>query len=273
MAQTDPTSHEGASTDALAEPETDAGPGQGRARSPERRCIATMERRPQADMIRFVLSPDGVVTPDLAAKLPGRGAWVLASREALAAAVKRNAFSRAFKAPARIEDGLIDQVEALIVKGLLDRLGLARRSGELAVGFEGVREAIRLAPPGVVIEASDGAADSRGKVLALLLGVHGADSSSSGAEILAQGEDSGEQPPYIPVVGCFSSLELGMALGRERVIHACLRSGRFAQNWLDELRRLAGFRRLQPLAWTSPKANGAEDVPRSSAAGRIGPTD
>ena len=68
----------------IQEAETDAGPpraGKAGARDPERRCIVAMERRPQGEMIRFVLSPDGQVTPDLAAKLPGRGAWVTASRK------------------------------------------------------------------------------------------------------------------------------------------------------------------------------------------------
>ena len=66
--------------------ETDAGPpraGKAGARDPERRCIVTMERRHQAEMIRFVVSPDRHVTPDLAARLPGRGAWVTSSREAI----------------------------------------------------------------------------------------------------------------------------------------------------------------------------------------------
>ena len=56
-------------------------------------------------MIRFVLSPDSQVTPDLAARLPGRGAWVTASREAIELAVKKGAFSRAFKAQVKVAPG------------------------------------------------------------------------------------------------------------------------------------------------------------------------
>ena len=40
-------------------------------------------------------------------------------------------------------------------------------------------------------------------------------------------------------MGCFSADELGMALGRERVIHACLKQGRFARSWMGELSRLS----------------------------------
>ena len=42
--------------------ETDAGPpraGKAATREPERLCIATMQSRPQGEMIRFVLSPEG----------------------------------------------------------------------------------------------------------------------------------------------------------------------------------------------------------------------
>jgi hypothetical protein len=225
------------------EAETDAGPGRsggkragGADASPLRRCIVTMERLPQDQMIRFVLGPDRAVVPDLAAKLPGRGAWVTASAEAVGAAASKGAFARAFKAPAKASPNLSAEVEKLLAKRTLDQLGLARRAGELILGFEQVREAIRKAAPACLLEASDGAEDGRGKVLALLQGVHGPDASSEGER-----PENRELPP---VAGCFSADELGMALGRGRVIHACLKQGRFARSWMGELARLSGFRRV-----------------------------
>ena len=110
--------------------ETDAGPpraGKAGMRDPERRCIATMERRPQGEMIRFVLSPDGQVTPDLAARLPGRGAWVTSSREAIETAQKKGAFARAFKAQVKIAPDIAAQTEKLLVARILDQLGLVNR--------------------------------------------------------------------------------------------------------------------------------------------------
>ena len=47
-----------------------------------RKCIATGQVLPTAELIRFVVGPDGTVVPDLAAKLPGRGMWVSADRAA-----------------------------------------------------------------------------------------------------------------------------------------------------------------------------------------------
>ncbi len=41
--------------------------------------ICTVTGSP-ADLIRFVVDPDGAVVPDVAGRLPGRGMWVSASR-------------------------------------------------------------------------------------------------------------------------------------------------------------------------------------------------
>ena len=42
----------------------------------QRTCIITGETDNSSNLIRFVISPDGSLTPDLAEKLPGRGAYL-----------------------------------------------------------------------------------------------------------------------------------------------------------------------------------------------------
>ena len=257
-------------------PETDAGPlraGKGGRESsgsdPERRCIVTMERRPQSEMIRFVLSPDGEAVADLAARLPGRGAWVTATREAIADAAKKGAFSRAFKTQARTGPDFVAKVEQLLTRRVLDQLGLAKRAGELTLGFEQVREALRGVAPACLIEASDGAEDGRGKMLSLLRAVHGPERDSSGKPVVQ--DEQAEIHRLPPVIGCFSANELGMALGRERVIHACLKQGRFAQGWMGELTKLSGFRDVWPKDWQPSSARGGgrpeTDASHDAAAG------
>lgn len=194
----------------------------------ERRCIATQASLPDAALVRFVLGPDGVVVPDVAAKLPGRGAWVRANREAVDLAVRKNAFARAFKAQIKPPPGLADQTEALLAKRALDLLGLARRAGALALGAEQVESAIRARALTVLIEAADGAEDGRDKLQALHLG---------------------RWNKHAPVCGCFSAAELGIALGRARVIHACFVQERLALAWAAEIDRLSGFRALKPASW------------------------
>lgn len=89
------------------------------------------EVMPEARLIRFVAGPDGAVVPDLGRKLPGRGVWVEATREAVTAAVKKNSFARSAKAPLKPAPDLADQVEQLLVRRCLDQLGLARRRARL----------------------------------------------------------------------------------------------------------------------------------------------
>ncbi|MEQ1779805.1 MAG: RNA-binding protein [Hyphomonadaceae bacterium] len=240
---------------ALDAVETDAGPpraGKAASRDPERRCIATMERRPQGQLIRFVLSPDAQVTPDIAARLPGRGAWVTANRETLDIAIKRGAFARAFKAQVKLPADLSTLTETMLVRRALDMLGMAKRSGELISGFEQVREAVRASRPACMIEAAEVSADQRGKVLGLVKAIYGPD--PDGIE---------ENRPLPPVADCFSGDEMGMALGRERVVHACLKQGRIAHTWMGELARLSGFRRVwlpgwEPASAPEPGASGQD---------------
>jgi uncharacterized protein len=194
----------------------------------ERRCIATGESFPEARLIRFALAPDGAVTPDVAAKLPGRGAWVCAERAHVELARRKNAFARAFKAEAKASDDLAARTEALLERRCLDLLGLTRRAGALALGATQVEAAIRSRPALALIEAADGAEDGREKLMALHLGLWGA-------------------PPR--TTGCFSAADLGVALGRERVIHACLLQERLALAWAVEIGRLAGFRAIVPSSW------------------------
>src|ERR1700682_890042 len=77
------------------EEETDRGPNEAN-KDRARFCIATGEAKPIGEMIRYVVAPDGSVVPDIARKLPGRGAWLTASREALKIAIERKLFARAF---------------------------------------------------------------------------------------------------------------------------------------------------------------------------------
>lgn len=199
-----------------------------RRRERERRCIVSHESLPEARLIRFALAPDGVVTPDVAAKLPGRGAWVCADRASLETAARKGAFARAFKQPARAAPELADRVEALLARRCLDGLGLARRAGAVAMGATQVEDAIRSGAARLLIEAADGSQEGREKLMSLHIGLRG-------------------RPPA--AIGCFSAEELGVALGRERVIHACLLQERLASSWAAEIARLAGFRAIVPSSW------------------------
>lgn len=191
----------------------------------DRRCIVTGDNPPEDELVRFVLSPDGQVIPDVAAKLPGRGAWVRAKREIVDQAVKRNAFARAFKTSVKPPADLSDQVERALTQRCLDLLGLGRKASALVSGFDKVEEAIRSSRPLGLIEAVDGSISQRGKLKKLAYGLYGEEPSTT---------------------ACFTAAELGMALGRDRVIHACWLQERMARRWAAEIGRLSGFRTIIP---------------------------
>lgn len=226
-------------SDAASKPARANEPGGRRGR--ERKCIATGAVLPEAELVRFAVGPDGVITPDVAAKLPGRGVWVGATRQNLELAAKKGGFARSLKGPVKVPEGLADQTETLLARRCLDHIGLMRRAGALASGFDQVEAAIRAGKAYILIEAADGAEDGREKLLKLFAGLW-------------------NRPA--PVVGCYNAAELGMALGRDRVIHACVLQERMAQGWAAEIGRLSGFRSIVPGSW-----------PFSRLIGRLGPSD
>jgi ribosomal protein L7Ae-like RNA K-turn-binding protein len=167
------------------------------------------------------------VVPDLARKLPGRGLWVEALRGTLEQAVRKGAFSRAAKAQLKAPPDLADQVDQLLKTRLLQALGLARRSGELTWGYDKVSSAIAAGRAAWMIEAADGSADGRRKLLQI----------------------AARQPRPPRLIGIFSSAELGLALGLENVIHLAFLAGRGAGRWTLDVERLSGFRPLLPESW------------------------
>jgi len=195
--------------------------------SRERRDIVSGEVMDEARLIRFVAGPDGQAFPDLARKLPGRGMWVAADRASVEAAAKKGLFARSAKAPIKAPPALADQVAGLLRQRLLAALGLARKAGDLTSGFEKVSSAISSGKAAWLIEAADGAADGRGKLLRL----------------------ARHQAPPPGVVGLFTSTELGLALGGENVIHTAFLAGRAAERWAEDVRRLGGFSPLLPEDW------------------------
>ena len=193
----------------------------------ERRDIVSGQVMDEAKLIRFVAGPDGVVVPDLARKLPGRGLWVAADRASVETAAKKGLFARAAKAKVSAPQDLPAQVELLLKRRLLQGLGLARRAGELTSGFEKVSSAIETGRAAWLIVASDGAADGRRKLW---------------------GKTRKRTPPT-PVFGLFSAEELGLALGAENVIHTAFLAGRAADRWAQDALRLSGFCPLLPESW------------------------
>lgn len=214
----------------------------------ERRCVATRLALPVGELLRFVTAPDGTLTPDIRRKLPGRGVWTALSRQAVERAVSTRAFARSLKGPVTVSPSLADEVDALLARDALQSLSFANKAGLVVTGFGKVEAALsggRL--PAAWIEASDGAEDGRRKLMQALR------------------RRLGEGAGTVPLAECFASRDLGLALGRDLVIHAALKDGAAAGAFLDRWRRLVHFR-TRPLPEAAMPA-GADEFQKDVTAG------
>ena len=198
------------------------------AEGPLRRCIVTGEVQSPDLMVRFVEGPDHTVVPDVAHKLPGRGFWVVSSRDAIERARERGLFSKAAKSSVTCPADVAAQIERLLVQRCIDHLGLARRAGQIVIGFAQVEQAFRARDGRIaaLVEARESGPADRGKLVTYA-----------------------QRQGAIPVVGCLSEGEIGLAFSRESVVHAALTAGALAHRFVTEAQRLGGFRVLCPPDW------------------------
>lgn len=183
---------------------------------PQRRCIVTGETHDRARLLRFVVGPDGTIVPDVDARLPGRGLWLLPRRDIVERAVTKRLFARAARRPVVMSPELADRCEALLARRCGDALGLARRAGVAVAGYERVSEAVRRGNAALLLFALDGAEAGRRRMAAGARGV------TSAAALNAE--------------------ELSGVFGRERVAFVAVGPGALCSRLLTELTRLAGFR-------------------------------
>jgi predicted RNA-binding protein YlxR (DUF448 family) len=190
-------------------------------RASERRCIVTGDVCAKDGLIRFAISPDKIVVPDLAQNLPGRGLWVTASHDAIQTAARKNLFSKAAKQTVKADPNLADHVAQLMRKRCLEFIGLARRSGIAVLGQPQVEAALK------------------SKHLALLL--LASDASQTPEQLRS----------LIPAFCLLTRDELGAALGHEQIVYAGLK----AHGLTDKLKTaLAQLTKLSPPDLT--KVNG-----------------
>ncbi|AVW92496.1 RNA-binding protein [Celeribacter baekdonensis] len=181
----------------------------------ERSCIVTREAQPKRGLIRFVVSPDGLLVPDLSEKLPGRGIYVSAEREVLEEALKKRLFSKAARMDLTIPDGFVDLLEVGLTDRVVHLISLARKAGDAVCGFEKVKGWLADGRAKILLQASDGSERGKGKLWT---------------------------PEGGRWFGHLTSSELGLAFGRESVIHGALAGGGLSKRVVEEATRLMGVR-------------------------------
>ncbi|HJU32244.1 MAG TPA: RNA-binding protein [Hyphomicrobiaceae bacterium] len=208
-----------------------------------RLCALSRVSRPPEDLVRFVAGPDGTITPDLARRLPGRGVWIDATRQAVAAAVRQKAFARSLKRQVSVAPDLADLVERLMARRLLDALSLANKAGLVVTGFTKVEEMIGRGGAAVLLHAADAAADGTEKLDRKFKALAGKGDGSAAA------------------VRELTGAEMSLAMGRPNVIHAAAAEGGATRRLIEEARRLRRYRLGdQPGGDVPPQVNRTQDV-------------
>jgi predicted RNA-binding protein YlxR (DUF448 family) len=245
----------------------------------ERTCVVTRTSGSTAGLIRFVRGPDGIVVPDIAGKLPGRGVWVTGRRETVEEAARRRLFSRGFKADTAVPPDLGQTVDRLLAERALKSLSMARKAGRVVTGFGKVTTALSRGGVVAVLHATEAAEDGRRKVMQammrrarLLAEMKAADAADEDADDdhvdgepveadddhATVDEDDEEpetlhgsavpDPLTLPKVirGLFRVTDLDLALGGPNVIHAALLAGGASTSFLNNAAALARFRGGRP---------------------------
>ena len=238
-------------------PDTD--PDAPEERGPVRTCAVTRETHPPGEMVRFVLSPEGEVTPDIRCKLPGRGVWVTARADLVRLGVKRQVFARSLKPKAAKDKGAADGVkistrpdldvfvDRLLKADALQALSLANKAGLVVAGFAKVEAAIATGHVAALIHAPEGGHDGRRKL-----------GQSVRRRMEAGRQEGAEIAMTIADINIFTSAQLDLALGRANVIHAAILKKAAGAALLARARKLATYRSVPD---TSP---GAQLAPRDA---------
>ncbi|HEY1747568.1 MAG TPA: RNA-binding protein [Xanthobacteraceae bacterium] len=187
-----------------------------------RLCAATHTVRPVADLVRFVVGPVGEAVPDVKNKLPGRGIWITATRDALEEAIRRKLFARGFKRDVRLPADLVARTEMSLERAAVDALAIAGKAGAALTGFVKVETALE-----------------KGEAIALL---HAAEASADGKRKLAAARARQQPDRQPPVITFFTAAQLDLALQRPNVVHAAVLAGPASETFLARCQRLERFR-------------------------------
>jgi len=200
---------------------------------PERRCVLSMSVEPIEKMVRLVLGPEGILVPDVAARLPGRGVWVLTDGDTLEKAVTsgnlHKAVARSLKAKlskGAVPADLVALIDGILERRCLDRLGLEQRAGNLVTGFDKIKAALGkkgAGMPSLIVAATDAGEDGRVKIQRAV-GKH------------------------LPVARLFDRDALSKALGRENVVHVVLFKSGGTEKLKADISRLLSLRCQAPLS-------------------------
>lgn len=197
-------------------------------KGPERRCALTGESKVKAELIRFVLSPDDQLVPDLKANLPGRGVWITASKAAILQAVKKKIFHQRFAKQVHVSEQIADEIEDLLKRAALGQMKMAIKSGLALYGFTKLMAAIEKQTIIAIYHATEASPASTEKL------DYKFRTNSEQSGVL---EHNGLKKPF----NGFKTEELSLAFGQANVIHAGLKAGGATAAMIKATQRLCAY--------------------------------
>ena len=188
----------------------------GSRRDPLRTCVGCRASQPQAELIRYVLSPQGEVLVDYRHRLPGRGVYTCCDPACVQKAVERRQLQRGLKCAelqVDVEDVVISIVDALRQR-IENLIGMARKAGQVTSGSQAVLAGLK-----------------SGAELAFVL-----ISDDISAPIADKVRYSAEMR-QVELLQLFGKERIGGILGKGERSVAALEAGRMADALLFEVRR------------------------------------
>ena len=181
----------------------------------ERKCIVTGEVKPKEALLRFVVTQDGQLLPDLNKKFAGRGLYVSNSRQALAKALSGNLFVKAVRRNLKIQPDMLQTVEKLLYKKGLDSINLGIKAGAVVSGFEKVKDKLARGHVAFIIQASDAAPDGCRKI----------EQSAAG----------------LPVLKVYASADFDASLDRVNTMHLAVLKGPMEKMVYENVKKYQDF--------------------------------
>ncbi|MBP5352433.1 MAG: DUF448 domain-containing protein [Alphaproteobacteria bacterium] len=169
-----------------------------------RKCILSGKTASKDELLRFAVLPDGRLIPDFNKKLDGRGVYLSNSKQMLIGLTqKEKPLNKILHKNVVIDADLPQMVENILFQKALDAVNLARKAGDLVLGFEKVRMAITKGKAAFVIEAKDAGDDGKQKIAAMA--------------------------KEIETINVFDTAAMSNALNRENTVYLAILKGQTAE--------------------------------------------
>lgn len=183
-------------------------------------CIVSGSELPKQNMLRLVLSPDGVLVCDVKGKLPVDGVYIQSDSKILQIGLEQKLIAKHLSANLPDDFDIphfMQNIKKQLYKRIAEWLCMANKSGALTTGFMKVESALRNEEVRLLVQAKDASNDGRKKLRNIAVRDEVAIDESLSLDFLSD------------------------ALGKSNAVHIGILTKVFSTEILRESSRLAGF--------------------------------